>query len=246
MFDGFTTLSFDCYGTLIDWEAGIVGSLQPWVQRSGLDLDGAALLAAHARHEARVQQENKSLPYPRVLAQTLRRIGDEHGVPVSDGDAEEYGSSVGEWPAFPDTVEALQRLRRRFKLVILSNIDRGSFAMSNRRLGVEFDLIVTAEDVGSYKPDLANFEFMFRELADMGIPREQLLHVAESLYHDHEPAQRLGLPAVWIHRRHDQPGSGATASPTRTIRPPWRYTSLVEFADAALSSPTSGGSTSRG
>ena len=233
-FDQFEALSFDCYGTLIDWETGIANALRPWAVRNGLDLADQALIAAHGRYETHVQDEMPSALYPVILGETLRRVGAELGVPVTAADAATYGDSVKDWPAFPDTAEALQRLATRFKLIIVSNIDRASFAASNPRLGVEFDAIVTAEDVGSYKPQLGHFDQLFRELERLGVAREQLVHVAESLFHDHEPAAALGLPSVWIHRRHDKGGTGATATPSGDISPTWRFTSMAEFADAAV------------
>ncbi len=236
-FAEFSTLSFDCYGTLIDWETGIAAALQPWAARTGLELDAEQLIAAHGRHETLVQQERPTARYPDVLAETLRRIGGELGAAVSDQDAAAYGASVGEWPAFPDSAEALRRLVDRYKLVILSNVDRDSFAKSHERLGVEFDLIVTAEDVGSYKPDLRNFHAMFARLRDLRTDRAELLHVAESLYHDHGPAQRLGLPSVWIHRRLGKEGHGATAQPAGVVEPEWVYPSMASFADTAARQP---------
>lgn len=233
-FARFTALSFDCYGTLIDWERGIADALRPWAERAGLEIDDDQLVAAHGRNEALVQQDGPRLPYPEILAATLRRIGAELGMPVSDDDAARYGASVGEWPAFPDSAGALAALAERFKLIILSNVDRTSFARSIVKLGVAFDLIVTAEDVGSYKPDLRNFEHLFASLGRIAVDRSGLLHVAESLYHDHEPAQRLGLPSVWIHRRLGKKGFGATAQPTTTLVPRWEYASLADFAGAAL------------
>ena len=164
----------------------------------------------------------------------MRRVGAELGVEVTDDDATTFGRSVKDWPAFPDTAAALQRLATRFKLIILSNIDRASFASSAPRLGVEFDAIVTAEDVGSYKPRLGHFDRLFEELQRLGVRRDQLVHVAESLFHDHQPAAALGLPSVWIHRRHDKGGSGATATPAGEVSPTWRFTSMAEFAAAAV------------
>jgi putative hydrolase of the HAD superfamily len=172
--------------------------------------------------------------YPIVLGETLRRVGAELGAPVSDDDATAYGQSVKDWPAFPDTAAALSRLATRFKLIILSNIDRASFAASKPRLGVEFVAIVTAEDVGSYKPQLGHFERLFAELDRLGVARDRLVHVAESLFHDHQPAAALGLPSVWIHRRHEKGGAGATAVPSGEVSPTWRFTSMAEFADAAV------------
>jgi 2-haloalkanoic acid dehalogenase type II len=234
-FDRFEAMSFDCYGTLIDWETGIANALRPWAARNGLDLGDQALIAAHGRHETHVEDDMPTALYPQILGETLRRIGDALAVPVTDADATAYGESVKDWPAFPDTVEALRRLATRFKLIIVSNIDRASFEASKPRLGVEFDAVVTAEDVGSYKPRLGHFDRLFEEIARLGVARERLVHVAESLFHDHEPAATLGLPSVWIHRRHAQGGTGATAVPSGEVSPTWRFTSMAEFADAALS-----------
>ena len=233
-FDRFESMSFDCYGTLIDWETGIANALRPWAIRNGLELDDQALIAAHGRHESSVQDEMPAALYPVILGETLRRVGVELGAAVTEADAVAYGYSVKDWPAFPDTAEALQRLSTRFELIILSNIDRASFAASTPQLGVEFAAIVTAEDVGSYKPQRGHFDQLFVELRRLGVAREQHVHVAESLFHDHEPAAQLGLPSVWIHRRHELGGTGATATPSGEVSPTWRFTSMAEFADAAV------------
>jgi 2-haloacid dehalogenase len=233
-FDRFTAMSFDCYGTLIDWETGIANAMRPWATSNGLDFDDQALIAAHGRYETHVQDEMPGALYPVILGETLRRVGSELGAKVTDADAATYGASVKDWPAFPDTAAALKRLSTRFKLIILSNIDRASFAASKPRLGVDFDAIITAEDVGSYKPQRGHFDRLFEEIERLGVAREQLVHVAESLFHDHEPAAVLGLPSVWIHRRHDKGGTGATATPSTDVSPTWRFTSMAEFAEAAV------------
>ena len=233
-FERFEAMSFDCYGTLIDWETGIANALRPWAQRNGLDIGDQALIAAYGRHETHVEDEMPAAIYPIILGETLRRIGDGLGATVSDADAAAFGDSVKDWPAFPDTAQALKRLATKFKLIILSNIDRASFAASNPRLGVKFDGIITAEDVGSYKPQPGHFDRLFEELQQLGVGREQHVHVAESLFHDHEPAAKLGMPSVWIHRRHDKGGTGATATPSSDVSPTWRFTSMAEFADAAV------------
>jgi 2-haloacid dehalogenase len=233
-FDRFEAMSFDCYGTLIDWETGIANSLRPWAARNGLGLDDEALIAAHGRYETHVQNDMPSALYPVVLAETLRRVGLELGADVTDDDAAAYGQSVKDWPAFPDSAAALRRLATRFKLIIVSNIDRASFATSKPRLGVDFDAIVTAEDVGSYKPRLGHFDQLFVELDRLGVARDRLLHVAESLFHDHQPAAALSLSSVWIHRRHDKGGAGATAIPSGDVSPTWRFTSMADFAEAAV------------
>ena len=233
-FDRFEAMSFDCYGTLIDWETGIANALRPWATRNGLALEDQALIAAHGRHETHVQDDMPGALYPVILGETLRRVGVDLSVPVTDADAATYGGSVKDWPAFADTAAALARLATKFKLIILSNIDRASFAASNPWLGVTFDAIVTAEDVGSYKPRMGHFDRLFAEIARLGVARDQLVHVAESLFHDHEPAALLGLPSVWIHRRHDKGGAGATATPSGDVSPTWRFTSMAEFAEAAV------------
>jgi 2-haloacid dehalogenase len=234
----FGALSFDCYGTLIDWETGIADELRPWAERQSLVADDAAVLGAFAEVETTVEREWPTELYPAVLAETLRRIGRRFGVAVSRRDAESFGASVGRWPAFEDSAEALSRLKTRFKLIILSNVDRVSFARSNERLGVCFDLIVTAEDVGAYKPSERSFPALLDRLGQIGVNREDLLHVAQSLYHDHEPAKAVGLPTAWIDRRHDAAGFGATPAPgRRDVVPDWTFPSLGAFADAALGPP---------
>jgi 2-haloalkanoic acid dehalogenase type II len=155
------------------------------------------------------------------------------GVGVSGVEAAAFGGSVGDWPAFPDTADALRRLATRFSMLVLSNVDRASFARSNRQMGVTFDRVVTAEDVGSYKPAPANFVALLAAVDDLGLRPDQLLHVAESLYHDHAPAHDAGLQSVWIHRRHAAEGFGATPAPASDVDPRWRFTSMATFADAA-------------
>ena len=229
-----TALSFDCYGTLIDWESGIVAALQPFLARNWLDLDREDLLALFGKHETVVEAERPADRYPEILAGTMRRMAADLGVEATEAGCAAFGASVPDWPAFPDSAAALSRLKPRFKLIILSNVDRASFAESRTRLGVDFDLVITAEDVGAYKPDQSNFDRLFAELPSIGVERSQLVHVAESLYHDHGPAQANNLPSVWIHRRFGKDGSGATHPPAGVREPEWRFTSMAAFAGAAL------------
>ena len=167
-----------------------------------------------------------------MLSESLRRTGTALGVTVSDDDAAALGGSVGDWPAFPDSAEALARLKRRYRLIILSNVDRAGFAASNRRLGVDFDAILTAQDIGSYKPNPANFDALLSRIDELGVPRDRLLHVAQSLFHDHVPAKAKGLPTVWINRRRDEAGWGATPAPAATVQPDTEFPSMAAFADA--------------
>ena len=230
----FDALSFDCYGTLIDWESGIAAVLSPWASEVGLDLDREQLLTAYAGHEARTEWDRPTTLYPKVLAQSFRDTGAELGREVSDEWAERLGGSVPDWPAFPDSADALARLAGRYALIILSNVDRTSFAGSNARLGVEFDAIVTAEDVGAYKPRLNHFERLDEVIADRGVPRDRLLHVAQSLFHDHGPAKQIGLSSAWINRRQADAGWGATPEPDAEYSYQWEFPSMAAFADAAL------------
>jgi putative hydrolase of the HAD superfamily len=231
-FDRFRALSFDCYGTLIDWEAGIVAALRRWLDGRRTDLDDEALLAAFADLETGVQAADPGARYPVVLAAVLARLGERLGLSVGRVEAEAFGASVGDWPAFPDSPEALARLASRFRLIILSNIDRASFARSNERLGVRFDAIVTAEDIGSYKPDPRNFVALLSTAAGLGVAKGQLLHVAQSLYHDHVPAKAIGLSTVWIDRRAGRVGGGATPAAPSDLHPDWTFPTLAAFADA--------------
>lgn len=229
----YDALSFDCYGTLIDWEAGIAAVLSPWAAELGLDKSDEDLLLAYADNEAQVEAEHGDWLYSRVLAEAFRRTGQALDGPVSDEWADKLGGSVPDWPAFEDSTEALTKLAEDYQLIILSNVDRTSFKGSNDRLKVTFDRIITAEDVKAYKPAPQHFEELDVALKDMGVPRERLLHVAQSLFHDHVPAKRHGLPSVWINRRHNRPGWGATPEPSAEFSYDAEYHSMIDFAEAA-------------
>ena len=228
----FQAMSFDCYGTLIDWEAGLAAVLTPWARSAGLDLDAEALLAAYSRHEADAEAAHPHEPYPEILARSMRALGNELGSPVSPDDAQRLARSVPDWPAFADSAGALTALSQRYKLIILSNVDRDSFAASNERLGVRFSAVITAQDVGSYKPSPRNFESLLAEAARLGVDNGKLLHVAQSLFHDHVPAHQAGLPTAWINRRKGRPGWGATPAPDAPAAPDWEFASMAALADA--------------
>jgi 2-haloalkanoic acid dehalogenase type II len=228
----FEVLSFDCYGTLIDWETGIRTALAPWRRREDLQMSDHELIEAFGRHEWMVEDEMPTLAYPEVLAQVLKRMAAGWGVRASKEDAAAFGRSVGDWPAFPDSLAALEYLQQHYKLAILSNVDRASFSLSNAKLGVEFDYIYTAQDVGSYKPDMENFQYLLVNLEAAGFRAERILHVAESLYHDHIPAKKLGLHTCWINRRHAQKGFGATRPPTEKVTPDFQFNSMAEMVNS--------------
>jgi 2-haloacid dehalogenase len=228
----YEALSFDCYGTLIDWEAGIAAVLRPWAGSAGLDVADEELLLAYAGNEAALERETPTALYPEILAAAFRRTGDALGAAVSDEWAHRLGDSVPDWPAFPDSADALALLARRYKLIILSNVHRTGFAGSNQHLRGDFAAIITAEDVGAYKPAENHFRALDETLADLGVARSGLLHVAQSLFHDHVPAKRAGLPSIWINRRHDHPGWGATPEPSDEWSYDLEFKSMGEFAAA--------------
>lgn len=228
----FKVLTFDCYGTLIDWESGMVAGLAPLTDRLARALTRNEILEAHAFYESSQQRQTPTKRYQEVLALVYRRLAEAWGLNVSWDECLHYGRSIKDWPAFPDSAEALQYLKRYYQLVILSNVDNESFAASNAKLGVEFDAIYTAEDIGSYKPADANFDYMLCMLQQRGINKAQILHTAESLFHDHVPANRHGLNSCWIYRRYEQEGFGATMPPGEMPRYDFRFKSMAELAEA--------------
>ena len=228
----FKVLTFDCYGTLIDWETGMTKALQPLVARAGRNLSRDQILEAHARHESQQQLVTPAKRYSDLLAVVYKRLAEEWGTPAAWSECVAYGQSIGDWPAFPDSADALAYLKQHYKLVILSNVDNESFALSNLRLKVEFDAIYTAEDIGSYKPAAGNFAYMLDKLATLGVQKNEILHTAESLFHDHAPANAIGLASCWIHRRHAEGGFGATMTPALMPRHDFRFTSMGEMANA--------------
>ena len=226
----FKALSFDCYGTLIDWEAGLTRALEPL--RSQVGVSPEELLEAFGNVEHEVEQERPGARYSELLTIVHVRLAQRLGVPADEEAARDFGQSVGDWPAFPDSATALRHLKRHFELIILSNVDRASFARSNERLGIEFDRVFTAEEIGSYKPDLRNFEYLLDRLGENGLEKSDLLHVAQSLFHDHAPANRFGIASAWIDRRDDKHGGGATKLPEPMPHFDYRFTSLEELAAA--------------
>ena len=232
----YKVLTFDCYGTLIDWETGIWDALQPLLlanHRS--DVTRPKALRMFAKYENEQQAKTPDMLYPELLKSVHGSIAaqfDLRTTPALDAD---FGSSVAHWPAFPDTADALRYLKTRYKLVILSNVNREGFAASNRKLGVEFDAIYTAEDVGSYKPTPTNFEYMFDRLrADYGLEQSDILHTAQSLFHDHVPAKAFGLANAWIDRQRlaESGDWGATAEVEQRPKTDFVFFSMGEMAEA--------------
>ena len=236
MLSDYAVLTFDCYGTLIDWETGIWDALQPLVaanRRSNVTRDAG--LQAFARFEPRQQRATPDLRYPELLARVHRSIAESFDMRSNEELDNAFGASVPFWPAFPDSADALRFLARRYRLVVLSNVHRDGFAASNRKLGVEFDAVYTAEDIGSYKPADANFEYLLARLeADLGRGGSDALHTAQSLHHDHAPANRFGLANAWIDRqRLSEGGSWGATEPVEAIpKTDFLFFSMAEMAAA--------------
>jgi 2-haloacid dehalogenase len=233
----FAALTFDCYGTLIDWEAGILAGLRPWAAAHRVEAGDEELLAAFGRAETRREADHPTAPYPEILAGVLEDLAAELGTTASPEEAAAFGDSVKDWPAFPDSADALAYLKQHYKLVIVSNVDRASFRHSNAKLGVTFDAVVTAEDAGAYKPAPDHFHLALARLAELGVPSDRVLHVAQSLFHDHVPAKELGLRTIWVNRRASRPhgsggaGSGATPLPPVPVTPDGEVPTMAALAD---------------
>lgn len=198
-------ITFDCYGTLIDWETGMLSAFRSLFWRNGKVVSDEKLLEVYGDAEAEIEAG----PYQRyrtVLSETVQAMGRELGVDISAHDSRQFAASVPLWEPFPDTVACLQALARRYKLGIISNIDDDLFAGTQKKLGVKFDLIVTAEQVQSYKPSLRNFQEALRR---SGLGKDEVLHAGQSVYHDIVPASFLGIANVWVNRPSIRPGAGA-------------------------------------
>jgi len=217
LFDGVEAVTFDCYGTIVDWETGILEALDALLPDIDPRPSGESLLEMFGRFESPAQQHKPFRSYRRVLEVVARRFGEELEVEVSDRAAARFAESVGEWPVFPDSAEALRSLGSRFRLAIVSNVDDDLFAATARGLGVDFDEVVTAEQVGSYKPEPGHFHVVPKRL---GLPRERIVHVAQSLFHDVAPAKALDFTCVWVDRRSGREGGAtppAEATPDLTV-----------------------------
>ena len=228
----FKALTFDVYGTLIDWESGMVAGLKPLTDRVKPVLSRDEILEAHAFHESTTQRFTPAKDYKQVLATVYKRVAEDWGVSVTWDDCLVYGRSVANWPAFDDSAAALAYLGQHYKLIVLSNVDNESFAFSNAKLGNCFDAEYVAGDIGSYKPNPRNFEYMLENLSRLGLGKADILHTAESMFHDHAPANAAGLANCWIYRRHDQTGFGATMRPEEMPSYDFRFNSMADLVEA--------------
>lgn len=226
-FDRYEILTFDCYGTLIDWETGILSVLRRILSAHGKSIDDAALLGLYGDFEQRAEH-GKFQSYREVLKSVVRQFGEDFKFVPARSEQESLPESLSTWQPWPDTVAALHRLKTRFRLAILSNIDDDLFATTRPQLGVDFDEVITAQQAQAYKPSLKIFELA---LSRIQAPAHRVLHVGQSLYHDVIPAQSLGLATVWVNRPSARPGVGAVKS--AEAEPDLTVTSLAELAAAA-------------
>jgi 2-haloalkanoic acid dehalogenase type II len=233
----FKVLTFDCYGTLIDWESGIWDAFQPLLMTDSCDrVTRPIMLEAFGRAESAQQAATPGLLYPELLARCHATLARQFDLKTTAALDAAFGASLPHWPAFPDTADALRSLQKRYRLVILSNVHRDGFAASNRKLGVRFDAVYTAEDIGSYKPTPRNFTYLLEHLqSDLGLSPGDVLHTAQSLFHDHVQARAHGLANCWIDRQGlaESDTWGATAKVEQRPEVDFLYATLGAMAEAA-------------
>lgn len=229
----FKILTFDTYGTLIDWETGIFDALEPLASKVAAPPSRDDVLEAFGRVETSLEAERPTLLYSELLSELYRTLGEEWDVKVTQDESRAFGRSVKDWPVFTDAPDALKYLKQHFKMATLTNCDRISYMGSNARLEIEWDAIYTAQDVGSYKPSPRNFDYLLEHVkSDFGLEKSDILHVAQSLTHDHVPATAFGLAKAWIHRRHDKDGFGATVAPTGPYDLEFQFDSMAALVQA--------------
>lgn len=228
----FKALTFDCYGTLIDWEAGILAELKPWAAKHGLKFTDDQILEAFAEVESATEHDNPGMIYRDILAEVHRKLAKRWSLKADEAAARDFGQSVPRWPAFPDSAEALAYLKQHFMLVILSNVHNDGIAASAAKMGNPFHHVFTAEMIGSYKPSRRNFEYLIDRMKGLGVPKDKILHTAQSLFHDHKPAQEIGLARAWINRRAGKQGQGATKKLPSQPTVDFEFKTLGEFAAA--------------
>ncbi len=226
-FSRFELLTFDCYGTLINWEEGIFRCLHRILATHGKSADDATILQLYGDFEARAEQ-GEYRRYREVLHSVVRQFGEQFGFVPTDLEVRSLPDSLPEWKPWPDTAAALHQLQNRFRLAIISNVDDDLFVATQPQLGVEFAQIITAQQAGAYKPSLKIFELA---LSRVGVPAHRILHVGQSLYHDVLPAQSLGLATVWVNRPSARAGVGAVKKVEG--HPDLQVSSLAELAAAA-------------
>lgn len=204
----FQCLTLDCYGTMINWESGLLGALRPILQRHNVKLSDDEILRAYSEFEP-AQQRRSYRKYREILQGIVVDFGDRYSFRPALDEIESLPNSIENWQPFPDTVAALRRLKTKFKLAVISNIDDDLFAHSARRLEVPFDHVITAQQAKSYKPSHNNFKLALERI---GLAKEKILHVAQSLHHDVEPCNELGIHSVWVNRKAHQRATKASSA----------------------------------
>lgn len=227
-FNQFEVVSFDCYGTLIDWERGILPVLKQLLSSREIDLSDDGILELFAEFESELEKDKSDyIEYRKILQEIVKRLGQKLNFEPTETEVKTLADSVKNWQPFPDTVAALSALKQKYKVAVISNIDDDLFAETAKHLKVEFDWVITAQQVRSYKPSTRNFEIA---LETMGIPPEKLLHVAQSVYHDIVPATSMGISTVWVNRRQGKAGFGATLP--ATAQPDFEVPDLKTLVEA--------------
>jgi len=226
-FDQFSVVTFDCYGTLINWEVGILGALQPILKKYGRNLSDAGVLELYSTFEPQIQSSGY-MPYRQVLAEIVRRFAAKLVFAPTQKETDSLAESIRDWPPFPDTTDGLRKLKTKYKLAIISNIDDDLLAHSLRLMGVPFDFLITAQQAKSYKPSHNNFNLALQKI---GMPKEKVLHAAESLYHDIAPTNEMGIANVWVNRRGGKPGATRDAMAMPGLEVP----DLKTLAEVAVS-----------
>lgn len=224
-FSNVKILTFDCYGTLIDWEKGIISALQPYFQRNNILVDDESILELYSKFESEIEKW-RYMKYKIVLQQVVHRFNEHFNIKKEKRNGNCLLESFSSWEPFEDTVWSLKRLKNRFKIAIISNVDKDLFEITSRKLGVSFDYVIVAEDVGCYKPSKEIFEFALKKI---GYPKENIVHIAQSLYHDIRPASELGIKTIWVNRRKGKKGTGAT--PYVNVVPDIEVPDLKKFVE---------------
>ena len=222
-------LSFDCYGTLVDWESGITDAAAAVFARHGVRRSKEEILALFADAEPKVQTSGEFLDYRRVLVDVMQLMAWAVSIRLPPESAGSLPDSLPNWPIFPDAPGALKQLQSRYRLAVISNVDDDLFRQSEEALGIKFDVVVTSQQARSYKPNLLGFELAQER---MGVERDRWLHVGESLYHDIGPANRLGIDSAWVSR----PDRGGGTRRTDSI-PSLTVPDLGALAELAVAHP---------
>ncbi len=208
-FNRYEWISFDCYGTLVDWETGISDAVATVFAAHGVRKSREDILALFSEAEPQVQASGEFLEYRRVLRDVMQIMAWESGIRLPAAEADALADSLPLWPVFPDAPGALEQLRSRFKLAVISNVDDDLFRRSEEALGIMFSAVITSQQAGCYKPNMDAF-YEAQERLGVGDDMGQWLHVGESLYHDIGPANRLGIDSVWVNRPDRGGGSRRT------------------------------------